>query len=132
MLVLAAVLAVVFNRPYELLARALYGWRNFAAFLVVGLVLVFCIVPLFFLGSQIFHEAQSLYVGAQGNGTQYVRTIQAAIEHPVQRIFPGFSFDIGEAISNTVSFISSNLASIVSQTLFVALKTFLMLLAFFF
>lgn len=131
-LTLAAVFAALFHRPYEDLTRALRGWKSLAALIVVCLVLIFCIVPLFFLGSQIFHEAQSLYAGAQGNGAQYVQTVQNAIENPIQRVFPGFTFDISASVGNLLSFVSGNLAGIVSQTFYVTLDTFLMLLAFFF
>ncbi len=131
-LALAAVFATLFHRPYESLARRVWGWESVAAIIVVGLVLVFCIVPLFFLGFQIFHEAQNLYGGAQGTHASYASTLQTAIEHPIQRVFPGFSFDISAAVENVLSFISSNLALIVYQTFYVTLETFLMLLAFFF
>lgn len=131
-LALAAVFAALFHTPYENLTLKMGGYKNLAAFIVVGLVLIFCIVPLFFLGFQIFHEAQGLYAGAQGNGAQYVQVVQAGIEHPIQRIFPDFSFNISASIGNALSFISGNLTSIVSQTFFVTLETFLMLLAFFF
>ena len=131
-LALAAVFAALFHRPYENLARNLGGLKSLAALIIVGLVLIFCIVPLFLLGAQIFHEAQGIYAGAQGNGAQYVQTVQNAIQNPVQRVFPGFTFDIGAFVGNVLSFISNNLAGIVSQTFFVTLETFLMLLAFFF
>ena len=131
-LVLAAVLAALLHKPYEALSRDLRGWNSVAAVIIVALVLIFCIVPLFFLSLQIFHEAQNLYAGAQGNGAQYLQTIQSALEKPVQRVFPGFSFDLSASIGNVFSFISSNLASIVYQTFYVTLETFLMLLAFFF
>jgi predicted PurR-regulated permease PerM len=132
MLVLAAVLAALVHRPYELLARDVRGWNSLAAIIIVTLVLLFCIVPLFFLSLQIFHEAQSLYAGAQGNGAQYVQTIQMAIEKPVRYVFPEFSLDLSSFIGNVFSFISSDLASIVYQTFYVFLETSLMLLAFFF
>lgn len=131
-LALAAVFAAIFHGFYEDLAKGLHGWKSIAALIVVAVVLIFCIVPLFFLGSQIFHEAQSLYSGAQGNGTQYIQTVQTAIENPIRRIFPDFSFDIGSTVENLLSFISGNLGSIVSQTFFITLETFLMLLTFFF
>ena len=130
-LALAGVLAALLHRPFESLARDLGGMKSLAALIVVGLVLMFCIVPLFFLGSQIFHEAQGLYSGAQSN-TQYVQIIRSAIESPIQRIFPDFTFDISTFIGNALSFISNNLAGIVSQTFYLTLETFLMLLAFFF
>ena len=131
-LALAAVFAVLFHKPYEYLARRLRGWNSVAAFVIVGAVLLFFIVPLFFLGMQIFRETQNLYIDAQGNGGQYIQFIQHAVEAPVQRIVPEFTFNIAAAIGNILAFISANLASILSQTFIVTLETFLMLLAFFF
>jgi predicted PurR-regulated permease PerM len=131
-LAFAAVFAALCHAPYERLARALGGQKSIAAILTVALALVFFIVPFFFLGLQILREAQGLYAGAYGNGPHYVRAIQAVINGPVQRFLPGFSFDINAYIGSVLTFISSNLASLVSQTFYVVLETFLMLLAFFF
>ena len=130
-LALAAVFAALLHPLYVKLERELKGWKSLSAFMVVGLTLIFFIVPLFFLGSQILHEAQGFFVAAQDGGN-YMQTIQAEIERPVHRFFPAFVFDIAAATKDVLSFISSNLASIVSETFYVALKTFLMLLAFFF
>ena len=131
-LALAAMFAALFHEFYEDMTRAIGGWKSPAALIVVCLVFLLCIVPVFLLGWQIFIQAQSLYTVAQGNGTQYVQTVQSAIETPIRHIFPQFSFDITTIIDNVLAFISSNLASIVSQTFTITFQTFLMLLAFFF
>ncbi len=131
-LAFAGVFAVLLQKPYEQLARTLRGQKSIAAVLIVALVLIFFIVPLFFLGVEILHEAQGLYIGAQGNGAQYIGAIQQAIQGPIQRVFPGFVFNVNSYVSNALAFISNNLASLVSGTFFVILDTFLMLLAFFF
>lgn len=131
-LALAAMFASLFHEFYEDVARAMGGWKSPAALIVVSLVFLFCIVPIFLFGWQIFLQAQSLYAVAQGNGAQYVQTAQSAIETPIRHVFPQFSFDISTLIDNILAFISSNLASIVSQAFTITLQTFLMLLAFFF
>jgi predicted PurR-regulated permease PerM len=131
-LVLAGVLAALLQRPYENLTRLLWGTKSLAAALVVLLVLLFCIVPLFFLSVQIFSEAQSIYVQSSAGGAQYLHTVQNAIIHFVQRFSPTFTFDAGLYVGDALSFISGNLATFVSVTLSLILKTFLMLLAFFF
>jgi len=100
--------------------------------ITVGLMLFFVIVPLFFLGGQIFQEAQSLYLSMYGSGAHYLRVIQYAIENPIQHILPGFVFNINAYVGNILAVISNNLGTLVYQTLFVAFETFLMLLAFFF
>ncbi len=131
-LALAAVFAVLFQRPYQRLARMLAGSETAAAIIIVALVLVFIITPLFFLGIQIFREAQGLYVAAQGSGAQYIGSLQTAIETPIQRLLPGFTIDINTYVGNVLAFISSNLAALAYQTFFVGFETFLMLIAFFF
>ena len=131
-LALAAVFAVLFQSLYEKLVHAFAGWKTPAAVIIVTLVFFFIIAPLFLLGIEIFREAQGLYAGAQGNGAQYLLSLQTAIEAPIQHLLPGFTFDINAYVVSALAFISSNLASLVYQTLFVIFETFLMLLAFFF
>ncbi len=131
-LVLAAVFAVLLHTPYERLAKALGGWKSTAAMLTVGLTLVFFVAPLLSLGVQIFREAQGLYVWTQGNEAQVMPVIQAAIEGPIRSVLPGFSFDMNAYVEHALVVISSNLGSLVYQTIYVFLETFLMLLALFF
>ena len=132
LLSLAAVFAILLHRPYELLTRSLGGSKNFAATLLCAAFLLFCIGPLFFLGGQIVQEAQTLYAGAQGNGSQYVHTLQAGIENSMSRFFPGFTFNLNAYLGTTLVAISNNIGSIVYQTAQIILETFLFLLAFFF
>lgn len=129
---LAAVSAVLLHWPYEKLTRVLGGWKSGAAALTVGLMLIFFIVPLFFLGGQIFREAQILYASVYGNGAQYLQFIQQMIESPIQHLSPQFSLNINAYVGNTLGIISNNLGSLVYQTLYVILNTSLMLLALFF
>ena len=132
LLSLAAVFSILLHRPYERLTRLLGGWKNLSATLMVGIMLIFFITPLFFLGMQIYHEASGLYTGIQGNGTHYVHSVQVLIETPLRQLFPGFTFDLNSYIGNVLMSISNNLGSLVYQTLYIIFETFLMLLAFFF
>ncbi len=129
---LAAVFAVLLHRPYEWLVKFFGGWKNFAAALMVGLLLVLFIVPLFFFGIQIFQEIQNVYMSIYGNGAHYLQIIQQVIQNPLRHIFPGFVFDINAYVVNALALISNNLGSLVYQTFYVIFETFLMLLALFF
>lgn len=131
-LALAAVFAVLFQRPYRRLTHELFGSKTASAILIVALVLIFIIAPLFLLGIDIFREAQSLYAAAQSGGANYFSGLQTAIETPIQHLLPGFTFDINSYVVGALAFVSSNLASLVYQTFFVVFETFLMLIAFFF
>lgn len=132
LLALAAVFAVLLHAPYEKLTRTFGGGKSISALLIVALMLVFFIAPLFFLGIQIFQEAQSLFLGMQMNEAHYVQVLRSIIETPVQQWFPGFVFDLNASIGNVLVFISNNLGSLVYQTFSVLFGTFLMLLALFF
>jgi len=129
---LAVVFAILLHWPYERLVKAFGGMKSVAAAFTVCLMLVFFIVPLFFLGGQIFQEAQSLYLSLYGNGAHYLLVIQQAIENPIRHIIPGFVFNINSYVVSSLAVISNNLGSLVYQTLGIALETFLMLLALFF
>ena len=125
---LAAVFALMLQTPYERLTRMLGGRMSVAAFSVVGLMLIFFIVPLFFMGVQILQEVQAVYSGIQGNGAQYMHAIQSTIEGAL----PGFVFDINAYIGSALAFISNNLESLIYQTATILFDTFLMLVALFF
>jgi predicted PurR-regulated permease PerM len=129
---LAVVFAILLHVPYEKVVRIFGGRKSFAALIMVGLMLVFFIVPLFLIGVNIFQEVQVLYSGIQGNGMQYVHVIQTTIEGSIRQVFPGFVFDINTYIGNALTFISNNLESLAYQTVYVLFDTFLMLLALFF
>lgn len=131
-LALAAVFAILLHTPYKLLTRRFNGWKNLSATITVIAMLVLVVVPIFFLGWQISQEAQNLYADMSGNGAQYLRDVQQAIQNPIRQIVPGFTFNIYTYVGNTLIAISNNLGSLAYQTLYVVFETFLMLLALFF
>ncbi len=130
-LALAAVAAALLYSPYEALSKFLRGSRTFAALLVVLAVLIFFIVPVFYFGSQIFHETANLYMSGT-NGTTYTHDISLAIERPIEHFYPAFVFNINAYIGSLLSFVAANLGGFVSGAIFILFQTFLMLLAFFF
>ena len=131
-LVLAAVLAVLLHTFFESTVRLLNGKRSAVAALFVVLVLAFCIVPLFFLGSQIFNEAQILYTQVRGNESSYIQYLKNAFENPIRQMYPGFSINVNDYTAGALAYISDNAGILVTQTAYILFETFLMLLAFFF
>ncbi|NNM84107.1 AI-2E family transporter [Candidatus Parcubacteria bacterium] len=132
LLSLAAVFAILLHRPYERLTDVLGGWKNIVAAFMVSITLIFFIVPLSFLGAQVFREAQNLYASMNGGEAQYLHVIQRTIQYPIQQIFPGFVLNINAYVGNALAFISSNLGSFAYQALTIIFETSLMLIAFFF
>ena len=130
-LTLAAVLAILFDAPYERLVRLLRGQRSIAAIIWMLLVIIFLVVPVFILGSQIFIEAQGVYTRLAENGSS-LTSIQNAIQAPIQKISPHFVFSVSDYVTKSLGFISDNLGVSVSQTVWVIFYTFLILLTLFF
>ena len=129
---LAVVFAIFLDTPYEKLKKALGGWQSGAALTTVLVMLVFCIAPLFFLGVRVSQEAQGLYIGMQGGDTEQIHALEKVVAAPLQKLFPGFVFNINTYVGNALISISNSLGSLIYQTLYILFITFLMLLALFF
>jgi len=130
-LTIAAILAISTYTPYKKLAGFLGGSKTIAATSIVFLVLIFFIVPVLLLGWQVFLQAQNLVISLQDN-PQYFQNIQNSIVSPIQHLLPSFSLNLNQYVANVVSFVSNNLAGLVTGTFTVIIQTFLMLFAFFF
>lgn len=129
---LSVVSAILLQVPHEKLTRIFFGKKSISALFIVILMFLFFIIPIFFLGVQIFQEAQNLFLGMRINETQYIQVLRSVIEMPIRQWFPGFVFDINASVGNVLVFISDNLGSLVYQTFSFFFGTFLMLLALFF
>ena len=129
---LAAVSAVLLHPAYEKLAKLFKGEKNIAAAVTVGLLLVFIIVPLFFLGIQIFTRHRMCTRRSAVTCPIMYKVFKARLNIRCKNYFPD-SFLISNRISGTCSpFISANLESLIYKTFSVIFDTFLMLLALFF
>jgi len=131
-ILLAAVFAVLLTPLYERILRAFGGGAGMASFTVVFGVLIFLVVPLFFLGGQIFNEARGLYFSIQGGGADYARTVENAIEASVRQVSPDFSFDARAYAGRALGFIADNLAAFVGEMAFLLLATLLFLMTLYF
>jgi predicted PurR-regulated permease PerM len=131
-LVLAAVLAVLFQPLYKKLLKISGGGKSFWSFVIVLLALIFLIIPIFFFGLQILGQAQDFFAMTQRGQFQYIQHIGQAIQHAIQYIFPNFSFSLSDYTSKALDFISSNLGSFLSQTTYIFFQTIFLLFAFFY
>src|ERR1035437_9792160 len=64
-LVLAAVLALLFQPLYKKLLQIFGGGKSFWSFVIVFLTLIFLIIPIFFFGLQILGQAQNFFAMTQ-------------------------------------------------------------------
>ena len=132
-LVLAGVLAILFRPLYKKLLAASSGkGKNFFAFIVVLLALVFIIIPILFFGIQILGQAQDFFALTQHGQGQYIDAIEQTVQTFVQHIFPDFSFSVSQYTSRILDFISNNLGGLLSQTAYIFLQISFLLFTFFF
>ncbi len=130
-LILATVLSVLLHPLYTRIQMGIRE-RNTSACIVVLIVLLFIVIPLLFIGMQIFRDAQNFFVMGQHGQSVEMLKVQTALELPIQHFFPNFSFNISDYTDKLFSFISTNFAGLISQTAYILFQTFFLLFAFFF
>ncbi len=137
-LILAAVFAFLFQPVYRWLLRFLRGRQSLAAFITTIIAIILAIVPIIFLGVQIFKESNQLYNFLAGNGGRegFIAIIESFINQV--RIFlsipASFEIDLNQymqqgldVLVQSFGFIFSSLAKM-TLNLFVFLTTFYFLL----
>lgn len=79
-LILAAVFAFIFHPLYKKFEKGFKGHKSLAAFFTTVIAVVLIVLPVFFLGNQIFKEASQLYQSfvSGGNGVSF-KSIESAI-----------------------------------------------------
>jgi len=131
-LALAAILSVLFHPLYERLIKAFHGSRSLVACILVIVALVFLIIPVMFLGLQVFMQAQSFFSLTHADQGHYVQVVEETINAVAQYFVPSFSLDIPSLMSGMLAFISTNIGNILSGTAYIIFEIFFLLLAFFF
>jgi len=131
-LILAIVLSVLFHPLNKKLVQLFHGGKSFVACLLVIIALIFLIIPILFLGLQIFEQAQNFFYLTQAGQGQYIQIIQQNINILVQHVVPNFSFNISDSFNKILLTVSSNLGGLLSQTAYLFIQIFFLLFAFFF
>ncbi len=114
-LALAAVLAFVLQQLYNRVLR-IFKFESLASFIAIIVLAVFIILPLLFLGWQIFQEAQSMYFQVAGAKLPYLNELTALIENPIRNYIPNFSINLSLYTSNLFNWFVGNIGPIVSGT----------------
>ncbi len=129
-LVVGASFAVVLY-PVFLWLRARKLPAGIAASLVVVLFAIALGIPLIGIGTLVFHQSQDVYrelVAGKGAGA-FFDTLNGSL----QKILPeGFSFDLRERASSSVSLIASNLANVFASTVSLLLAVLLVFISLFY
>ncbi len=131
-LIFAAMLAVAFAPLYRKLKKMCRESARAGSLLTVTLLLLCIIVPASFLGVQVIKEATGLYQSATTPGSQYETIIQQAVTEPIQRLYPGFSFNTSDAIEKFTNWFVLNLENIFSGTIETIVQFFIVIISLFY
>lgn len=130
-LALAAIFAVVLSPIHRRVLKVLRGRAGFAAAATVLLTLVFVVIPVSFVGVQVFNEAGDVYGGLR-NGGDYVTRVVQAIETPIQGVIPSFTINVAGYGEAFFDWLAGHLGPFLSGTAYVIFGFLLMLVALFF
>ncbi|MFA6355112.1 MAG: AI-2E family transporter [Candidatus Paceibacterota bacterium] len=130
--ILAAAFAVVLDPIYLWIKKRITKNHSGIAslFTIIIFLLVLCI-PLFFVGSVVFDQAQNAYqsVTANGNTDLFIQKINTSINN----IMPnGFTFDTYGKIESFTSFLASNIGNFFTYTFNTIIMLVLMFFAMFY
>ncbi len=124
--ILAASFAVVINPVYLWIKKHITkGKSGIASFITTFLFLSLLCIPLFFMGSVIFNQAQNAYqfLIKSGDTSIFINKIDTAVNNLMPN---GFHFDTYGKITSLTSFLSNNIGNFFTSTfntLFMAVLT---------
>lgn len=128
-MVLGISFSIVLYPVYEWLNKKLSNWLS--ALLTVFFFVLIIGAPLFGIGIVVFNQSQNAYQIIVNNVDSF--SFIDSINGSINKILPeGITFDLHEKISDFISLVSDNIASIFSTTLSTILSFFLTLLSIFY
>lgn len=127
-IVLAAVFAVAFQKPYKKIKEAVRGRAGIAAIITTALILVVIVAPLVLLGTRMATEATQVY--ASLSDTESVGTLFDSVRGFFGETIP---LDMGNYAKDALNWIAGNIGVVVSGVakLFVDIILFVMALYYF-
>lgn len=137
-LILAVILAVVFQPLYQRILRITRQRQGLAALITTLLVIIFIMTPLTFLGVQILRESQQLYLFLTENSSKdVVFNIFKDLVDRAQLMFPGakdfsFNFNAEQYLKNGATWLLQNLGAIFSNLAQLLVNSFIFLIAFYY
>jgi len=132
-IVLSVIFSVILGPLHKKITKLLNGRSGVSAFIMILLFTVVILVPTFFLATQILNQSKDLYTQLTNQTeSDYVQKITVAIETPIQRFYPGFSFDIRQYVGVGTDLIVSHLTAIVSGVFNVIMSLILIFISLYF
>lgn len=131
-LILAVIFATVFEPVHKRVLAVARNRSGLAAFITTISILVVIVVPVTFLGIQIFKESVQLYASLVNNGGT------AGISHEVEGVaqswgifLPAGSFDLGQYLQQGLSWLIQHIGTVFSNATKIMAGIFVLLIALF-
>ena len=124
-LAIAATLAVVTHPFHRRILRFVRGREVIATLLSLCCIGILLLVPLSFVGTQVFHETQSLYAHITENQESLKEGFTGVIEGYIGRFAPQASFDLSRYAGQGLSWLAGKLGPLFAGTAQTVLHFFL-------
>lgn len=133
-LILAAVFAFIFQPVYQKFLNYLKKRESLAAFTTTVLAIIFIIIPIALLGSQIFKESTQLYQSLVSGGGGFEISIRDIIDRAraTLPISADFEIDFGQYAKQALEVMIQHLGAVFSSFARILLNAFVFLAAFYF
>jgi predicted PurR-regulated permease PerM len=134
-LILAAVFAFLFQPIYQKHLRFLKEREGLAALATTIIAIIVIIVPISFLGTQIFKESNQLYQSLIREETEGLLGLIENIANQVRMVFPipeEFKLNFNQYARQGLEVLIQNLGTVFSSIVKILLNTFVFLIAFYF
>jgi predicted PurR-regulated permease PerM len=134
-LILAAVFAFLFQSLYQKFLNICKKRESVAAFVTTSVVVVLILLPILFLGSQIFKESSNLYQSLIHNGGNGFSGSIENILNQSRTVLPipaDFEFNISQYVKQGLEIVIQNLGAVFSSLAKILLNSFVFLTAFYF
>ncbi len=128
-IVISLTLSILLEPVYKWILKYVGNSRIAASIITVILTVVILLVPLFFLGRQVFIEARSTYITISNGDVSFGTDF---LQEKVNETFPTVNVNVRRYVSDFSNWFFSNLGSFFSGTLDIALKTFLVIVSLFY
>lgn len=134
-LILAAVLAFLFQPVYSRLLKIMRQKESLAALVTMIIAIVLVLLPILFLGSQIFKESSQLYdTLAGGDKDNFIGLIENVInEIRSSSLIPeNFNIDFNQYLRQALSAMAQSLGGVFSSFARMTLNFFVFLIAYYY
>ncbi len=133
-LILAAVFAFLFQPIYQKFLNYTNKRESLAALATTVLAIILVIIPIVFLGMQIFKESSHLYQSLVSGSGGFEASILEIVDRirSASPVFEDFELDFGQYVKQGLAVVIQNLGVVFSSFAKILLNAFVFLVAFYF